>query len=100
MVRSIAPDAFERPLEVHLLGTWRTVRACLPHIIATRGYVLVVASLAAIAHGPGMAAYTASKAGAEALAECLRLEVRPLGGHVGDAYFSRIATHMVAGADR
>ena len=100
MVRSIDPAAFERTLEVNLLGTWRTVRACLPHIIATRGYVLVVASLAAIAHGPGMAAYTASKAGAEAFADCLRLEVRHLGVDVGVAYFSWIATDMVASADR
>ena len=100
MVRSIDPAAFERTLEVNLLGTWRTVRACLPHVIASRGYVLVIASLAAVAHAPGMAAYTASKAGVEAFGDCLRLEVRHLGVDVGVAYFSWIGTEMVAGADR
>src|SRR3954447_6212593 len=42
--RSIDPAAFERVLEVNLLGVWRTVRACLPHVIERRGYVLTIAS--------------------------------------------------------
>ena len=63
MTRSMDPSAFERTIETNLLGVWRTVRACLPHVIERRGYVLVIASLAAAMHGPGMAAYSASKAG-------------------------------------
>ena len=98
-VRAIDPAAFERAVEVNLLGVWRTVRACLPHVIERRGYVLVVASLAAAVHPPGMAPYAASKAGAEAFADCLRLEVRHMGVDVGVGYFSWIATDMVAGSD-
>jgi NAD(P)-dependent dehydrogenase (short-subunit alcohol dehydrogenase family) len=71
-VRSTDPDAFERTIEVNLLGVWRTVRACLPQVIERRGYVLVIASIAAALHAPGMAAYAASKAGAEAFADSLR----------------------------
>jgi NAD(P)-dependent dehydrogenase (short-subunit alcohol dehydrogenase family) len=99
MVRSIDPAAFERTIEVNLLGVWRTVRACLPHIIERRGYVLATASLAAAAHSPGMAAYAASKAGVEAFADCTRGEVAHLGVSVGCAYFSFIDTPMVRGAD-
>ncbi len=50
MVRSTDPAAFERTIEVNLLGVWRTVRSCLPQVIERRGYVLVVASLAAAIH--------------------------------------------------
>ena len=78
---------------------WRTVRACLPHVIERQGYVLVVASLAAAIHGPGMAAYAASKAGAEAFADSLRVEVKRLGVDVGVAYFGFIDTDLVRGAD-
>ena len=99
MVRSTDPEAFERTIEVNLLGVWRTVRACLPHVIAREGYVLVIASLAAAYHGAGMAAYSASKAGAEAFADSLRLEVKGLGVDVGVGYFSFIDTDMVRGAD-
>jgi NAD(P)-dependent dehydrogenase (short-subunit alcohol dehydrogenase family) len=61
--------------------------------------VLVVSSLSAVAYAPGMGAYTASKAGAEAMANALRVEVRHLGVGVGVAYFSWIGTDMVAGVD-
>ncbi|MCP2166195.1 SDR family oxidoreductase [Goodfellowiella coeruleoviolacea] len=100
LVRSVDPAAFERTVEVNLLGVWRTVRTCLPHLIASRGYCLVVSSLAAIQHAPGMAAYAASKAGCEAFADCLRTEVRHLGVAVGVGYFSWIATDMVTAADQ
>jgi NAD(P)-dependent dehydrogenase (short-subunit alcohol dehydrogenase family) len=99
MTRSIDPRAFERTIEINLLGVWRTVRTCLPHVIERRGYVLVVASLAAALHGPGMSAYSAAKAGAEAFADSLRVEVKRLGVDVGVAYFGFIDTDMVRGAD-
>jgi len=98
-VRATDPDAFERTIEVNLLGVWRTVRACLPQVVERRGYVLVIASVAAAVHGAGMAAYSASKAGAEAFADSLRQEMTSHGVDVGVGYFSWIATDMVAGAD-
>jgi NAD(P)-dependent dehydrogenase (short-subunit alcohol dehydrogenase family) len=98
-VRTIDPAAWERVVEVNLLGSWRTVRAALPHVIERRGYVLQVASVAAIAHAPFMSAYSASKAGVEAFADSLRTEVAHLGVDVGVAYFSWIDTDMVRGAD-
>jgi NAD(P)-dependent dehydrogenase (short-subunit alcohol dehydrogenase family) len=100
MARSIDPAAFERTIEINLLGVWRTVRACLPEVIERRGYVLIVASLAAAVHGPGFAAYASAKAGAEAFGDSLRSEVKHLGVDVGVGYFSWIATEIVAGADR
>jgi NAD(P)-dependent dehydrogenase (short-subunit alcohol dehydrogenase family) len=99
MVRSIDPRAFEKTIEINLLGAWRTVRTCLPQVIERKGYVLVTASLAAAAHAPGMAAYSASKAGVEAFADSLRAEVKRLGVDVGVAYFGFIDTDMVRGTD-
>jgi NAD(P)-dependent dehydrogenase (short-subunit alcohol dehydrogenase family) len=99
MVRSTDPAAFERTIEINLLGVWRTVRAALRHVIEREGYVLVIASLAAAVHGPGMAAYSASKAGAEAFADSLRVEVKHLGVDVGVGYFAFIDTDMVRGGD-
>ena len=99
MVRSTHPAAFERTIEINLLGVWRTVRTCLPHVIDRRGYVLVIASLAAAVHSPGLAAYSASKAGAEAFADALRVEVKHLGVDVGVGYFAFIDTDMVRGGN-
>jgi NAD(P)-dependent dehydrogenase (short-subunit alcohol dehydrogenase family) len=97
--RSIDPAAFERVINVDLLGVWRTVRVTLPHLIESRGYALLVSSAAAIVHIPGNAAYSAAKAGVEAFANSLRAEVRHLGVGVGVVHPTWIATDMVNSAD-
>src|SRR4051794_32924570 len=94
-VGHIDPAAFDRTIEVNLLGVWRTVRAALPHVVERRGYVLPIASAAAAIHAPMMASYAASKAGVEAFADSLRAEVAHHGVRVGCAYFSFIDTDMV-----
>ena len=98
-VRLIPTEAIERIVEINLLGSIRTIKACLPHVIERRGYVLQVASVAAAVHSPGMSGYASSKAGVEAFANCLRAEVKHLGVGVGVGYFSWIDTDLVRGAD-
>jgi NAD(P)-dependent dehydrogenase (short-subunit alcohol dehydrogenase family) len=97
--RSIDRKAFERVIEVDLLGVWRTVRVTLPHLIESKGYALLVSSAAAIVHIPGNAAYSAAKAGVEAFGNSLRAEVRHLGVDIGVAHPTWIATDMVGNAD-
>jgi NAD(P)-dependent dehydrogenase (short-subunit alcohol dehydrogenase family) len=98
-LRHLDPDVLAAQLNVNLTGNWRVIHACLPHVIARRGYVLGVASLAAIVAPLGIGAYGASKAGLEQLLNVLRLEVHHLGVDVGVAYFSWIDTDMVRGAE-
>jgi NAD(P)-dependent dehydrogenase (short-subunit alcohol dehydrogenase family) len=88
-------EQFERTIEVNLLGAWRTDRAVLDEIVRNRGYLLNIASLAAASHAPLMGAYTASKAGVEALSDALRVELAPSGARVGCAYFGFIDTDLV-----
>jgi NAD(P)-dependent dehydrogenase (short-subunit alcohol dehydrogenase family) len=89
------PDALVRTVEVNLNGVIRTVSAALPHVTERRGYVLVIASAASFTMAPAMAAYMASKAGAEHFANSLRLEVAHKGVKVGTAHPSWIDTDMV-----
>ncbi|MGR3939384.1 SDR family oxidoreductase [Streptomyces sp. BRA346] len=92
--------AWRRVVEVNLLGSVTTARAFLPALLASRGHLLQIASLAAIAPAPMMTAYCASKAGVEAFAHCLRAEVGHRGVTVGVGYLSWTDTDMVRGADR
>jgi NAD(P)-dependent dehydrogenase (short-subunit alcohol dehydrogenase family) len=91
--------SYDRVIEVNLLGSIRTVRAFLPQVVKTHGYVLQIASVAALVPGPMMSAYCASKSGAEAFAHSLRGEVAHHGVDVGVAYLSWTDTDMVRGAD-
>ena len=90
------PAIFERTIEVNLLGVYYTLRAAAPHISHDRGYALAIASLAAAVQPPLMGAYGAAKAGVEALANTLRIELAPSGARVGVAYFGELDTDMVS----
>jgi NAD(P)-dependent dehydrogenase (short-subunit alcohol dehydrogenase family) len=98
--RMVGRDAFEDTIEVNLLGVWRTARIALPYIVERRGYLLLVASAAAIVPAPGLAAYSASKAGVEAFGRALRAELVPHGVGVGVAYYLFLDTPMVRDGER
>jgi NAD(P)-dependent dehydrogenase (short-subunit alcohol dehydrogenase family) len=61
-------------LGVNLTGTFLMCQAALPHLIASRGYIVNTASTAALGRHPWMAAYAASKGGVISLSKCLSLE--------------------------
>ncbi|MEV3888672.1 SDR family oxidoreductase [Streptomyces griseoincarnatus] len=94
------PEAWRRVIEVNLIGSAVTARAFLPLLAESRGYLLQIASLAAITPAPMMTAYCASKSGVEAYAHALRAEVAHQGVKVGVGYLSWTDTDMVRGADQ
>jgi NAD(P)-dependent dehydrogenase (short-subunit alcohol dehydrogenase family)/alkylhydroperoxidase family enzyme len=87
-------DVFDRTLDVNLRGVYYTLRAAAPHISHPGGYALAISSLAAAVHPPLLGAYSASKAGVEALADALRVELASSGARVGVAYFAELDTDM------
>jgi NAD(P)-dependent dehydrogenase (short-subunit alcohol dehydrogenase family) len=95
----LEPEVWARVVQVNLIGAFNTVRAGLAAVIEARGHVAVTASLASFAHAPGLSAYVASKAGVEAFADALRIEVAHQGVTVGVLHPTWIATDMVEEAD-
>jgi NAD(P)-dependent dehydrogenase (short-subunit alcohol dehydrogenase family) len=91
-------EQVERILAVNFLGVWRTDRALIAQIAERRGYLLNISSLSAITRAPMLGAYTATKAGVEALTDCLRSETAPSGARVGCAYFGFLDTDLVRAA--
>jgi short-subunit dehydrogenase len=91
-------EALVHTVEVNLVGVMRTAAACLPALIASHGYLLIVASAASFAALPGMAPYCASKAGVEHFGNAVRLEVAHHGVAVGTAHPSWIDTDLVRDA--
>lgn len=88
------PRMMDRIVGVNLLGVYNTIRTAGPHISHSRGYALLMSSLAAAVQLPMMGAYSASKAGVEALGNTLRIELKPNGGKVGIAYLAELDTDM------
>jgi NAD(P)-dependent dehydrogenase (short-subunit alcohol dehydrogenase family) len=98
-VRQIDDVSFARVVDINVNGVYRTLHATIPHLEKTKGYALVVASMASFTPLAGLASYNASKAGAESLALSVRQEVAFLGIDVGVCHPSWIDTDIVRGAE-
>jgi NAD(P)-dependent dehydrogenase (short-subunit alcohol dehydrogenase family) len=67
-------EAWNRILAVNLTGTFLVCRAALPHLVASRGAIVLMSSTAALKAHPWAAAYSASKGGVQALTLELAVE--------------------------
>ena len=93
-------DTIERALGVNLAAPLALTRAALPELLAARGAIILVASLAADVPFPSATLYSATKAGVAAFGEALRHEVGPQGVRVLVAYPPATATAMTHGMAR
>jgi NAD(P)-dependent dehydrogenase (short-subunit alcohol dehydrogenase family) len=96
----VSGDEYAEVIETNLIGVYRTVRAALPPLTASRGFVLMVSSIAAFASSGGMSAYASAKAGLEMLAHTLYLDLSGAGIGVGTVVPTWISTDMLADAEQ
>ena len=68
-------------------------------MLERRGHLLLIASAAAVLPTAGLGAYSASKAGVEALGRSLRVELEPHGVSVGVGYYLFLNTPMVTAGE-
>lgn len=94
-VSTIAVADFERTVDVNIYGVWRTVKFALPHVLESRGHIVLVSSIYSFFNGALNASYAVSKAGVEQLGRAMRVELAQHGVTVGVAYFGFIGTDMV-----
>jgi NAD(P)-dependent dehydrogenase (short-subunit alcohol dehydrogenase family) len=71
----LKPGDWSRGLEVNCIGAALTMRHAIPHLVAARGAIINVSSIAAIRHtGINYAIYNASKAALDQLTVAVALE--------------------------
>jgi NAD(P)-dependent dehydrogenase (short-subunit alcohol dehydrogenase family) len=97
-IASMDPDAFERVVEIDLLGVYRTVYAALPRVATRAGQVVIISSVYAFANGALASPYAVSKAAVEQLGRALRVELAPHGAGVTVVYPGFADTKMVRDA--
>ena len=82
LFEDVDTSVLRRLMDVNFFGTVETTKAALPHLLASRGSVVGVSSIAGYRGLPGRTGYSASKFAMHGFLEALRTELRPRGVHV------------------
>ena len=85
----------QRMLDVNLTGTIRMTQAALPMLAKSKGAVVNVASASALGGAPGLAAYSATKAGLIGFTQSLAAELAPRDVRVNAVCPAMVKTPMV-----
>ena len=99
-VHALCSDTYAEVVETNLIGAYRTTRAALKPLVASRGYLLFVSSVASFAAAGGMSAYASAKAGLDMLAHTLRLDLAADGVDVGVFVPTWVETDMLGTAEQ
>jgi len=91
----VTEDDWDRIFDVNLKGAFFVIRAALPHLTATAGIVINIASDAGLVGNSGAAVYCASKGGLVLLTKALALELAPQGVRVNVICPGDVATPMI-----
>lgn len=75
----LSPNAFKSVVNIDLLGSFNTAKACFPELRKTKGAILFVTSTLHYYGVPFQSHVGAAKAGVDALSNALAVELGPLG---------------------
>lgn len=78
-LEELATEDYRRQFETNFFGLLDTVYACLPHLVASKGRVVLISSVMGKLGRPTSSAYAASKFAVCGLAESVYHELRPKG---------------------
>ncbi|KAF3940054.1 hypothetical protein ABW19_dt0209140 [Dactylella cylindrospora] len=78
-VEGLSANAFKTVIDIDLLGSFNTVKACLPELRKTRGRILFVSATFHFTGTAFQSHVAAAKAGIDALAHTLAIELGPAG---------------------
>ena len=85
-INEIQPDVLKIAIDSQAIGTTFPIKAALPYLIESKGYILMISSLAAFYTTPRYTTYSMGKATQTLLAQGLRFEMKGTGVDVGIAY--------------
>jgi len=87
-------ESLDRQFRTNVRVPFELTQAALPHLLETKGAIIFISSMAALAAFPESAAYTATKGAIEAVARQLAVELAPQGIRVNAIAPGEIDTPM------
>ncbi len=87
-------DDWDKMMNVNLRSVFNLMNVCVPHLIATKGNVVNVSSVAGTRSFPNVLSYCVSKAGVDQLTRCAALELGPKGVRVNAVNPGVVVTNL------
>ena len=82
----MSPETFKSVMDSNIYGSTMPAKAALDAIIATKGSIVFIGSVAGFYGLPSASAYSTGKTSLTALSQSLRAELTPKGVHIGIVY--------------
>ncbi|CAN5878088.1 SDR family oxidoreductase [soil metagenome] len=93
-VDEMTPQEWQDVIDINLTGVFYSVKAALPALKKSEGYIITIASLAGTNFFAGGAAYNASKFGLVGFSQAIMLDLRKYGIKVSTIMPGSVATHF------
>ncbi len=93
-IEDLTMEQWQETIDVNLTGVFTSVKASLPALKSSKGYVITIGSLAGTNFFAGGAAYNASKFGIAGFTQAMMLDVRHHGINVSTIMPGSVSTHF------
>ena len=93
-IETLTSQQWSETIDTNLTGVFHSVKACIPALKESKGYIITIASLAGTNFFAGGAAYNASKFGLVGFSQAIMLDLRPHGIKVSTIMPGSVATEF------
>lgn len=93
-ITDLTPEQWNQTIETNLTGVFNSVKACIPSLKESKGYIITIASLAGTNFFAGGSAYNASKFGLVGFTQAMMLDLRHDGINVSTIMPGSVATYF------
>ena len=93
-IDELSPQQWHETIETNLTGVFNSVKAAIPALKTSKGYIITIASLAGINFFENAAAYNASKFGLVGFTQAIMLDLRKYGVKVSTIMPGSVATYF------
>lgn len=93
-IETLTPEQWQETIDTNLTGVFYSIKAAIPSLKKSQGYIITIASLAGTNFFAGGSAYNASKFGLVGFTQAVMLDLRPFGIKVSTIMPGSVATHF------
>jgi NAD(P)-dependent dehydrogenase (short-subunit alcohol dehydrogenase family) len=93
-IENLSDEQWHETIDTNLTGVYYSIKACLPALKKSKGYIITIASLAGTNFFANGSAYNASKFGLVGFTQAVMLDLRPFGIKVSTIMPGSVATYF------